>query len=73
MTDTNLENYVWTKLEPLEVRVNLYRYELANVVGDLEDQLLVFFRNVYYTLKQEDVKDKGKYQWCYIQDLGIGS
>jgi hypothetical protein len=60
-------------METIEVRVNPYRYELANVVGNLEGALLIFFRNVYYTLKQEDVKDEGKYQWCYVQDLGIGS
>jgi hypothetical protein len=60
-------------METIEVRVNQNRYELANVVGNLEGELIVFFRNTYYTLKQEDVKDKGKYQWCYVQDLGIGS
>jgi hypothetical protein len=60
-------------METIEVRVNQNRYELANVVGNLEGELLIFFRNVYYTLKQEDVKDEGKYQWCYVQDLGIGS
>jgi hypothetical protein len=43
------------------------------VVGNLEGELIVFFRNTYYTLKREDVQDKGKYQWCYVQDLGIGS
>jgi hypothetical protein len=60
-------------METIEVRVNQHRYELANVIENLEGQLLIFFRNVYYTLKQEDVKDEGKYQWCYVQDLGIGS
>jgi hypothetical protein len=60
-------------METIEVRVNQNRYELANVVGNLEGELIVFFRNTYYTLKQEDVQDKGKYQWCYVQDLGIGS
>jgi hypothetical protein len=60
-------------METIEVRVNQNRYELANVVGNLEGELLIFFRNVYYTVKQEDVQDKGKYQWCYVQDLGIGS